>query len=189
MKNRQSESMQKGFCTFCMGSYDPNRIGIHVRRCGARVDDANCIETEGREHPLAFLLMVSIEGLPEVWVCLEAHCEALLSDLDRFIRHIWFPNFRDRGIFLFSKRTLEKRTVADAGFEKDLRLDQILSVKDRFGFALILGEWELEVDLTVVGCLPTAIMHRPIDVAAFPLGSDGGRLPAGWDAAILAGPQ
>jgi hypothetical protein len=175
MKSQPIESMPKGFCTFCMGLYDALRMGTHVRRCSARVDDASCVQTAGREHPPAFLLMIGIEGWPETWLCLEAHCQTLLSDLDHFIRHVWFPDSPNRGVFFFPQRTLEKRIGAKADLEEDYRLDQLLVVQDRFVFALMNGDSAVQVNVNVVGCLPTAIMHRPVDVVAFPLGSGGSK--------------
>ncbi len=177
MKNQSVESMEKGFCTFCMGAYDPLRIGAHVRRCPARKDDADCAQLNGREHPMAFLLMIGIEGRPVAWLCLEAHSRARLSDLELFIRHVWFPATEAEGDFLFPQRMLRNRIPENA--DKNLRLEQFLRVKDRFCLQVMKGKSVFRVNLEVIGHLPAAILHRPVDLAAFPLDSDGGRHPGG----------
>ncbi len=177
MRNQPIESMKKAFCTFCMGSYDPTRIASHLKRCSARVDDLNCIQTNGREHPMSFLLMVGIENRPEAWLCLEAHSQARFSDLELFIRQLWFPESKGQAHFLFLISMLEER-LPEEDTDQDLRLEQLLRVKDRF-YLELRRRAIVSVNLEVVGRVPTAIMHRPVDVAAFPLGSDGGRSPAG----------
>ncbi|RPI28534.1 MAG: hypothetical protein EHM61_04765 [Acidobacteria bacterium] len=177
IENQADASLLKGFCTFCMGSYEPLRMGAHVRRCRDRKDDADCIQTNGQEHPMAFLLMIGILGWPGAWLCLEAHSQASLSDLEFFIRHVWFPETKEEGMFLFQKRAVQKRFSEGGG--ADSSLDEILKVKDHFCLVEMDGKTPVQITVDVAGHLPTAIMHRPIDVVAFPLDNNGGRMPAG----------
>lgn len=48
MMEQGAKSAVKGFCTFCMGTYDSSRMGNHVARCSARRDDAGCVDTGGK---------------------------------------------------------------------------------------------------------------------------------------------
>lgn len=99
---------QKGFCTFCMGSYDPRRIGSHIRRCFARKDDSECVQLNGRPHPMAFLLKAEIYGRPGAWICLEVHEQESFCNLDRLLRSIWFPTTKLQGNFFPKGKLLKK---------------------------------------------------------------------------------
>ena len=184
MDKDRKETKPNAFCTFCMGSYDPHRIGTHVRRCRARVDDANCLETGGNEHPDAFILMARVEGWAEAWICLEAWCQARFSDLDRFLRGLWFPEVGRQGRFFFPKRKFQRRTDDRKEWTLEWRLDRLLRVKDRFGYGIAGGHSEVAVNLEVAGRAPTAFGHCSVDVAAIPLGSVGGPSPEGRPATI-----
>ncbi|MEJ2079155.1 MAG: hypothetical protein P8020_04775 [Acidobacteriota bacterium] len=178
MREHQSESVQKGFCTFCMGTYDALRIGAHVARCSARRDDADCVNTGGREHPMAFLLMGQIEGWPEAWLCLEAHGDLPSRQLEHFIRLVWFPEARQPGCFSSSNRRLKKRIEEIGEGGTDLCLDEVLKVRDRFRLTVTHGSSRVVVNLRVVSYLRTAVMDMPIELAAFPSGDLMGRKPA-----------
>jgi hypothetical protein len=171
MNQRQDNSAAdaRGFCTFCMGAFEPARIGTHVRRCRDRVLDAGEIQLDGQEHPMAFILMLGIPVLADFWLCLEAHVEARVSDLDRFIRRTWFPNSVTPGGFALGKPKRASGKPAPPSLESHVRIGKALAVKNRFTYRVTHGRTVVEVQIDVAGLLPTAIMHRPIDVVAFPL--------------------
>ena len=123
---------------------------------------------------MSFLLMVSIEECPGAWLCLEAHAEARFSHLDRFIRRAWFLDSTEPGQFLFSKPNRVSRSSDAAAPALHIRLEKALSVKDRLLFRIRQGRRTVESRVDVIACMPTAIMHRPVDVAAFPLHSESG---------------
>lgn len=178
MKENEMKLAEEGFCTFCMRSYEPERIGAHLMRCADRRDDAGCIQVKG-DHPLAFLLMVVIEGWPEAWLCLEAHTKSRLSDLRDFLRYVWLPGNEDSGSFSLPKRKLRRRVGDRSDWKRDWRLEEVLRVKDEFFYSVQVDDWDVQMRFKVVGQSETAVMHRSVDLAAFPVRSDGGRSPSG----------
>ncbi len=160
---------KNAFCTFCMGAFDPARIGAHIRRCRDRVDDAECIQTGGSPHPMAFILMMTVEEHPDAWLVLEAHGEARFSHLDRFIRREWFPDSAEPGQFVRPRAKEDSKDGKASEPDLQVRLENALSVKDRLCYRTRRSKQTIETRLEVIGYLPTAIMHRPVDVAAFPL--------------------
>lgn len=172
----------KGFCTFCMDLFEPAKMGPHLRRCRDRVLDAGEIQLNGREHPMAYILRLEVVDLPDFWLCMEAHAEARFSELDRLIRRTWFPHSATPGGFVLPepKRASGKREAPP--LELHTRLQNALTVRDKFAYRVRHGRSAVEVLVDAVGLLPTAIGHRPIDIVAFPLnrGILSGPRP-GWE--------
>ncbi len=85
-KQTTEKKVSQGICHFCQGEFAKNKMIQHLKTCKERVRLMG--EQDG---PTAQLLHLQIEGnsRPEYWMHLELPGEAMLSDLDDFLRAVW----------------------------------------------------------------------------------------------------
>lgn len=84
--DKMTRQMPKGKCSFCAATLSKATMTKHLESCKQRKAVSEKLRTQKAK---SLHLVVEGRNLPEYWMHLSVPVNALLEDLDGFLRNIW----------------------------------------------------------------------------------------------------
>lgn len=137
-KEKQSQSVGK--CNLCGDSFSKTAIGKHLQSCLTKK-----VSADKKAQPTKTLHIV-VEGkyLPEYWLHLEISADALLEDLDEFLRDLWLECCGHLSAFAINERRYDK-FEDEFGYEADktetmqVKVGKVFSKGAKIGYEYDFG--------------------------------------------------
>lgn len=138
------EHKSEGICRFCLKKYSGAGMGRHLSACKTRRDRNELELKEARKKYKIYHIKIS--GYKWYWLHIEIPGNAILSDLDEFLRGIWLEccghlsAFTISGVIYDDQRNLDTFSFGHMSSESmNKRLYSVLNVKDTFSYEYDFG--------------------------------------------------
>ncbi|MBI5400202.1 hypothetical protein HZB07_06340 [Candidatus Saganbacteria bacterium] len=151
-----------GKCGFCGATFGKAGMTKHLMIC----DQRNKLFDETSKNDNCFILVVEGKYLPQYWLHLLAPVNAMLGNLDKYLRDIWLECCGHLSAFTIAGQRYSSCPERDYD-EKNLniKLGQALSPKIKFNYEYDFGT-TTELSLKVVSALAGKIKNNAIQLLA-----------------------